>query len=66
MPHTTTLPVILTDAADTDDVLHTVEFDVQDDTIYALDDADGHITVMAWPVERVPAICAAMMRAVGR
>ena len=62
---TPTPPVILT-TDPTDDVLHTVEFQVQDDTIYALDDADGHITVMAWPVERVPAICAAMMRAVGR
>lgn len=62
---TPTPPVILT-TDPTDDVLHTVEFEVQDDTIYALDDAGGHITVMAWPVERVAEICAAMMRAVGR
>lgn len=62
---TPTHPLILT-TDPTDDVLHTVEFEVQGDTIYALDDDDGHITVMAWPVERVPAICAAMMRAVGQ
>lgn len=59
---TPTTPILLT-TDPTDDVLHTVEFQVQDDTIYALDDADGHITVMAWPVERVAAICAAMMAA---
>lgn len=62
---TTTIPLLLT-TDPTDDVLHTVEFEVQDDTIYALDDADGHITVMAWPVERVAEICAAMMKAVGQ
>ncbi len=60
---TPTIPILLT-TDPTDDALHTVEFQVQGDTIYALDDADGHITVMAWPVERVPAICEAMMRAV--
>ena len=60
---TPTIPILLT-TDPTDDILHTVEFEVQGDTIYALDDADGHITVMAWPVERVAAICAAMMKAV--
>lgn len=58
-----TTPLLLT-TDPTDDILHTVEFEVQDDTIYALDDADGHITVMAWPVERVPATAAALLRAV--
>lgn len=60
---TPTLPVILTDAADADDTLHTVEFATDADTIYVHDDADGHLTTLAWPVERVAAICAAMMAA---
>lgn len=64
---TTTPPVILTSEPDIDH-LHTVEFVADDDTLYVHDQADdcvGHALVtLAWPVERVPAICAAMMRAV--